>query len=263
MKKSKLIALALTGAIIFMGAGYAAWTDNVEIKSTVETGDIDVQFTEDYITSENLYEYLVDHELEASGKNVILSGKNNKLEIVDSGSIKNDGKLLTLSVKNLYPINQKGAIENPGAWYFCPVKNLGSVPVKFDNSLITFKIKDGNNQEISFSTLEELQNKNNSVYSEYENFFKNLECDLTILYSKNSESGENDNWEKKSWALDNFSIMNLNEEITKLFNSNDQIESNGKIGLLFTTHLKKEAPNNTENKTVQIDIQLNWKQFNK
>ncbi len=46
MKKGKIIALALAAGITFMGAGYAAWTDNVTIQTTVATGTLDYTFAD-------------------------------------------------------------------------------------------------------------------------------------------------------------------------------------------------------------------------
>ena len=45
MKKTKLLTLTLVVAIMMVGAGYALWTDRLEINSTVSTGTFDVDFT--------------------------------------------------------------------------------------------------------------------------------------------------------------------------------------------------------------------------
>ena len=46
MKKTKVIALVLCVAIMLMGAGYAAWTDTLNVSTTVNTGDLDVEFVD-------------------------------------------------------------------------------------------------------------------------------------------------------------------------------------------------------------------------
>jgi len=46
MKKVKLIALALVAAIALMGAGYAIWSDQVFLTSTVKTGNFNIEITE-------------------------------------------------------------------------------------------------------------------------------------------------------------------------------------------------------------------------
>jgi hypothetical protein len=45
MKKTRFIALALVVAIMLMGAGYAAWSDQVFLTSTVRTGNFDMEIT--------------------------------------------------------------------------------------------------------------------------------------------------------------------------------------------------------------------------
>ncbi|MEA4845699.1 MAG: hypothetical protein VB106_00535 [Clostridiaceae bacterium] len=45
MKKTRFIALALVVAIMLMGAGYAVWSDKVSLKTTVKTGNFDMEIT--------------------------------------------------------------------------------------------------------------------------------------------------------------------------------------------------------------------------
>lgn len=44
--KKKFLALAMASAVMLTGAGYAAWTDQVAITNTVQTGELDVSFTD-------------------------------------------------------------------------------------------------------------------------------------------------------------------------------------------------------------------------
>lgn len=44
--KKKFLALTMASAVMLMGAGYAAWTDQVAITNTVQTGQVDVSFTD-------------------------------------------------------------------------------------------------------------------------------------------------------------------------------------------------------------------------
>lgn len=46
MKRMRIIAIVLSAALVLSGAGYAAWTDNLTINGTVQTGKIDVNFKE-------------------------------------------------------------------------------------------------------------------------------------------------------------------------------------------------------------------------
>lgn len=45
MKKTKVIALVLCAAIMLMGAGYAAWSDQVFLNTTVRTGNFAMEIT--------------------------------------------------------------------------------------------------------------------------------------------------------------------------------------------------------------------------
>lgn len=104
MKKTRLMVLTLAVAIMMMGAGYAYWQDEVDIGSTVSTGELDVTL---------------------SGASI-----NNKTDevkaIVDSEN--NDNKNLNFEIKNLYP----GASAN----YSFNLKNTGTITAKIDEMKI-------------------------------------------------------------------------------------------------------------------------------
>lgn len=51
MKKTRFIALVLVVAMMLVGAGYAAWTDQVFVTSTVRTGNFDVEITKATVRS--------------------------------------------------------------------------------------------------------------------------------------------------------------------------------------------------------------------
>lgn len=44
MKKTKFIALALVIVTTLMGVGYAQWRDTLKIESTVNSGNLNVEF---------------------------------------------------------------------------------------------------------------------------------------------------------------------------------------------------------------------------
>lgn len=44
MKRTKFLVLALAVAVMLMGAGYAYWTQELEITNTIDTGNLDVVF---------------------------------------------------------------------------------------------------------------------------------------------------------------------------------------------------------------------------
>ncbi|MFT9495128.1 hypothetical protein [Anaerosolibacter sp.] len=45
MKRTKVLALVLSAAVMLMGAGYAAWSDQVFVTSTVRTGNFNMEVT--------------------------------------------------------------------------------------------------------------------------------------------------------------------------------------------------------------------------
>ncbi len=75
MKKTRFIALALVVAIMLMGAGYAAWTDTMEIKTTVKTGHLDVHFVDE--ASFVLADYTQGKVEYAKANNAVTKEENN------------------------------------------------------------------------------------------------------------------------------------------------------------------------------------------
>ena len=102
MKKSKVLAAALIGAVISMGAGYASWTDALSINNSVTTGNLDVDFV--------------------TPGPVAFNADNAGFAKGEVKAAENDA---TITLTNLYP----GAT----ATVTLPVKNNGSIPVKNGN----------------------------------------------------------------------------------------------------------------------------------
>ncbi len=104
MKKSKVLAAALIGAVVSMGAGYAAWNDTLNITSTVSTGTLDV----DFVTQSGAPIFQDSNAL---------AGKDGA-----TGTVVADENSATITLQNLYP----GAI----ATITLPIKNNGTIPAK-------------------------------------------------------------------------------------------------------------------------------------
>ncbi|SDJ94625.1 hypothetical protein [Natronincola ferrireducens] len=105
MKKTRFIALALIVAVALMGAGYAAWTDSIEINTTVNTGQLDVHFVDeailvldDYVTGDVGY--------------------------AQDGSGDNDWDIANVTFSNMYP----GAV----AKVTLKIANNSTIPVKMN-----------------------------------------------------------------------------------------------------------------------------------
>lgn len=68
MRKMKHLALVLVVAIMMMGAGYAAWTETLQITNTVKAGDLNVIFKEPAnITGESKYQPNADCSVTYNG----------------------------------------------------------------------------------------------------------------------------------------------------------------------------------------------------
>lgn len=82
MKKTRFLALTLVVAIMLMGAGYAFWMESIEIGSTVNTGKLDIKFSNDsaflgggnYVTDNQNGHYV--------NGSAIVNGDDNKLDII-------------------------------------------------------------------------------------------------------------------------------------------------------------------------------------
>ena len=102
----KFYALILVLVMGTLGFAYAAWVDGLVIAGTVNTGDIDVQFTDAVVCFDQSKD--------------IASG---------SADISADGKTLTVTIDNYYPC--------AGGKVYYLVENFGSVPVHLEDKIIT------------------------------------------------------------------------------------------------------------------------------
>ncbi|GEM_PF-3782091 len=99
MKKIQYYTLILVLVLGALGAGYAAWYDEVKAEGTVNTGNIDVQFVE--------WEWCIDQDKDVATCDVEIS---------------EDGKTLTITISDYYPC--------AGGVVAFVIENKGSIPVK-------------------------------------------------------------------------------------------------------------------------------------
>lgn len=111
MKRTKFLALALVVAVMMMGAGYAAWTDQLVINNSVSTGHLNVNFPEDGTVE--VYES--DVAVAEDGLT-----RTYKEAVVDA-----DDHQVNVTIDNLYP----GAV----AKVTVPFYNDSTIPVKLDD----------------------------------------------------------------------------------------------------------------------------------
>ncbi len=171
MKKRSILSLVLAGALITMGAGYAAWTDSITIQSTVATGDVSVPMFHD-ISEEELTSYLMNGVIQINTNGGYEVVNNIPLNDVNcSDNISNNGysvahinvelnDSLEVSTEELHEgvvlrvLFDKAIIniENlyPGAkfqYLEIPVVNDGSIPVKITKcDFGEIKVFDGETQ---------------------------------------------------------------------------------------------------------------------
>ncbi len=119
MKKVKYITLILVLALGLLGGAYAAWSDALQAKGTVATGNIDVVFTK--AESNDPGESLDPSSPEGDEKHV----GSTEVEISE------DGKKLIVTIVNGYPGYESEV-------YYCAVNN-GTVPVKLQSKNVTIK----------------------------------------------------------------------------------------------------------------------------
>jgi len=108
MRKSRFLVLALVVAVMMMGAGYAAWTEQVTITNNVCTGELDVDLQAGGLVDTYSAAGILDNTY-ATGDYTVDAADANKA---------------TVTVEGLYP----GAIVEVSI----PVKNVGTLKAKED-----------------------------------------------------------------------------------------------------------------------------------
>lgn len=108
MRKAKLLIAVLVCSVMFMGVGYAWWTDTLTVSGNISTGEMKVQFGRYCMKPFTMGTMVVDEP-----------------EI----KVSKDGKRLDCTVTNILP----GAVGVLKA----EVINSGTVPVKFDSIEVT------------------------------------------------------------------------------------------------------------------------------
>lgn len=141
MKKSRLLALTLVVAIMLMGAGYAYWSDALQINATVTTGELEVVFSEAYTRGGDSgnpgYPGYVYHDGQ-KWANPSLYNFVIPTEIVD------EGKTIEATLGNLYP-GARGTLT-------AKIDNVGTIPAVIESVSVDFAGKGGT---VALSTQEQ------------------------------------------------------------------------------------------------------------
>lgn len=119
MKKTRIIALVLVAAVMLMGAGYAYWTQNLTITSTVDTGEMNVEFTcSEAFDYNDQFPFFFDNYI-----------------TVEEGIVDENHKI-EYSISDIYP----GA----GGVLGFKIENTGTVPAKLTGITDTVILDNGN-----------------------------------------------------------------------------------------------------------------------
>lgn len=112
MKRTKLVALTLVVAMMMMGAGYAYWSQDMEIENTVSTGDLDVIYVEPSNVSDENSNYQPNADATPNGHgmtvtyNEVYPGLENKFEF----TLENIGSIGAY-VDDFAALNPTGSVD--------------------------------------------------------------------------------------------------------------------------------------------------------
>ena len=257
--KKKFLALTMASAVMLMGAGYAYWTDTLNINNTVTTGELNVKFVneananttrggDDQAAPNHYWGAYVNHE-------GLTAGHNGPVTLIDE-------KTVTTRVTNMYP----GAY----AQYYGTIENDGTIPAVFDDATVVFE---GANDATTLSAAEQEFKDNLRFAIGYKIVDANNQPVAT-----NPGSGDGRFW--ASGTMDQFQ-----SKINDLF-TNVRLEPGQKLLLDFpsaadaqaamesieypyneemhciTYTLNTAADDDIENQELEMQITLNWKQHN-
>jgi len=137
MKRSRVMAIVLAAAIMLIGIGYAAWTDELQINNTVQTGIFEMIF-EDVQGLNKGWEDYDNHEYDDPNYNPPINDPSNPGKPFQTGdfnfvNIDNPGRhpivilsdnkqMITFQNDNFYP--------GSGAWLKFKIRNNGTIPAK-------------------------------------------------------------------------------------------------------------------------------------
>lgn len=147
MKKIGLLSLALVLALGGLGAGFAYWTETLEIgQNPVTMGEMKVKFTDFWVS-----------QVQPDGQG-----------IVTGSATKIDDQTYSLTMSNLFP--GKTAITAGAFKFIFNIKNTGTIPVRITDLVIT---KTGGDQEVWDNLLYQYQAKHYSSAGSWTGWLQN------------------------------------------------------------------------------------------
>lgn len=251
------MALTMASAVMLMGAGYAYWTDSLNINNTVTTGELNVRFVDgttrggdDQAAPNHYWGAYVNHE-------GLQAGHDGPVTVISDNE-----KSITTRVTNMYP----GAY----AQFFGTVENDGTIPAVFNSATVTFE---GANDATTLSAAEQ-EFKNNLRFAiGYKIVDENNQPVATNPGSGDGRfwaSGTMDQFEDKINDLFTNVRLEPRQKLLLDFPSDaDAQEAMASIGYpwneemhCITYTLNTAADDDVENQELEMKITLNWKQHN-
>lgn len=243
MKRTKFIALALVVAIMLMGAGYAAWTDEFTSTNVIETGDLEVSFVggdsyvDIYLANQDNFSGSADSELLDGWERIYDDSDyyNVDLQVIPPDS--EDPNAIDFSFTNLFP----GVV----ATSHFTLENTGTVPVAIQDVEVTVTDKDGN------------------AIGENQELYNALQVYTRFIIDKTSGTDE-------TYEGDWVSLSNLQTELTsllkgKVLQNGDNLTTLGEDGTKYMWFsIPKDSLNGDEgeNQNVKISVKFNFVQSN-
>jgi hypothetical protein len=124
MKKTKLIALTMVVAIMLMGAGYAIWSDQVFLTTTIKTGEFDIQITD---VSTRTGDNEIQNEIQYAGGNK--GFHKTDWTHANNAKVGHNKNEAWVELRDLYP---GGAVQVD-----IRMDNMGTLPAKLESIVVS------------------------------------------------------------------------------------------------------------------------------
>lgn len=230
-KRTKLIALVMVLAFALTGVAYAAWTDNLDISGQVETGNLDVEFATGKFFGVTICPAIAAPTNITHGK--LARG------LVDT-SIRYEGSQCIVTIGNLYP----GA----EVVFDLAQKNVGSIPVKWDDATIEFDDPDGVKDYLLAQAFYVADTNGGTIFD------GGLKAGMIQDWGPITKLASSMNSTFSNLVLDPKGWLTFEDE---------NAPENGDEPSCIRIKMDKDAPNEMMGKEITFTIDMNWKQFNK
>lgn len=225
MKKIKILALTLMLSFMLIGSGYASWNDKLVVANTVETGEMKLNFIKDA-------DYPKTKGSEFTIPKVIINDSNKKIAEV--------------KLTNLYP--------DSFAAFKLKAANLGTIPARISDLSVKFS---GDTLLLPYLSYEAgffIDKDGDGVSDGGTSYFKGKLSDIGKDFSREFKKVKNISLQPNGKGT---MCFNIGESKAR------DLDNDGCKENYIIIYFDKDAPRSTENKTLNFDLTLNFKQNNK